>query len=115
MNINKFIEALKLYGKDWTKVQQYVGTRSSTQARSHAQKFFQRLEKINQSHYDFLKELREEKGIKPEYLIEYEFDEDSDVQPEPEIEIKSKKSEPKEEEKEERKSEIEERKEEPFL
>lgn len=36
----RFIEALKMYGKDWSKVQDHVRTRSSTQARSHAQKFF---------------------------------------------------------------------------
>ena len=32
----RFLEALKLYGKEWKKVQKHVGTRSSTQARSHA-------------------------------------------------------------------------------
>lgn len=32
----KFMEGLQMYGKDWKKVQEYVGTRSSTQARSHA-------------------------------------------------------------------------------
>lgn len=35
----RFIEALQLYGKEWKRVQQHVGTRSSTQARSHAQSF----------------------------------------------------------------------------
>ena len=30
--------AIELYGKDWKQVQNYVGTRTSTQARSHAQK-----------------------------------------------------------------------------
>lgn len=34
----KFLEAIELYGRDWKKVQDYVGTRTSTQARSHAQK-----------------------------------------------------------------------------
>jgi len=34
----KFLEAVKLYGRNWRKVQGYVGTRTSTQARSHAQK-----------------------------------------------------------------------------
>lgn len=34
----KFLEAIELYGRDWKKVQNYVGTRTSTQARSHAQK-----------------------------------------------------------------------------
>lgn len=34
----KFLEAIDLYGRDWKKVQDYVVTRTSTQARSHAQK-----------------------------------------------------------------------------
>ena len=34
----RFMVAIELYGKDWKKVQHYVGTRTSTQARSHAQK-----------------------------------------------------------------------------
>ena len=41
----KFLEALKRYGKEWQKVQQHVSTRTSTQARSHAQKFFVKLDK----------------------------------------------------------------------
>lgn len=32
----RFLEALKYYGKEWKKVQEHVGTRTSTQARSHA-------------------------------------------------------------------------------
>lgn len=34
----KFLEAIEIYGRDWKKVQGYVVTRTSTQARSHAQK-----------------------------------------------------------------------------
>lgn len=34
----KFMEAIELFGKDWKKVQQHVGTRTSAQSRSHAQK-----------------------------------------------------------------------------
>ena len=41
----RFLEALKNFGKEWQKVQQHVATRTSTQARSHAQKFFGKLEK----------------------------------------------------------------------
>jgi hypothetical protein len=37
------------YGKDWRKVEQYVKTRSSSQVRSHAQKFFNKLQKATQS------------------------------------------------------------------
>lgn len=40
-----FLEAILLYGNEWKKVQKYIHTRSSTQARSHAQKFFLRLKK----------------------------------------------------------------------
>lgn len=35
------------YGKDWKKVEQYVRTRSGSQVRSHAQKFFNKLQKMN--------------------------------------------------------------------
>ena len=41
----KFIEALQIYGKNWKKVEEFVGTRNGAQIRSHAQKFFNRLEK----------------------------------------------------------------------
>ncbi|CAD8111000.1 unnamed protein product [Paramecium primaurelia] len=41
----RFVEALSLHGKNWKKVEEYVGTRSGAQIRSHAQKFFNRLEK----------------------------------------------------------------------
>lgn len=41
----KFLEAILIYGNEWKNVQKYISTRSSTQARSHAQKFFLRLKK----------------------------------------------------------------------
>lgn len=53
----RFLEALKLYGKEWKNVQAHVKTRTSTQARSHAQKFFNKLEKRNQSLVVFLETL----------------------------------------------------------
>lgn len=40
----KFLEALGLYGRNWKMIQEYVGTRSATQARSHAQKYFAKLQ-----------------------------------------------------------------------
>ena len=43
----KFIEGILNYGNEWKKVQQIIKTRSSTQARSHAQKFFFENKKIN--------------------------------------------------------------------
>jgi SHAQKYF class myb-like DNA-binding protein len=32
----RFLKALKIHGKEWRRVQDYVKTRTSTQARSHA-------------------------------------------------------------------------------
>jgi SHAQKYF class myb-like DNA-binding protein len=43
----RFLEALKNYGKNWKKVEEQVATRTSTQARSHAQKFFANIIKNN--------------------------------------------------------------------
>ena len=39
----KFITGILEYGNDWRKVQKHIKTRSSTQARSNAQKFFLRI------------------------------------------------------------------------
>ncbi len=50
----RFLEALKIHGKEWRRVQDYVKTRTSTQARSHAQKFFIKLEKKGQDLKQFL-------------------------------------------------------------
>ena len=42
----RFIDALRAFGKDWYRVEAYIGgTRSSAQIRSHAQKFISKLEK----------------------------------------------------------------------
>lgn len=40
---NKFIDGLKTYGNLWLKVSEYIGTRTASQTRSHAQKYFFRL------------------------------------------------------------------------
>ena len=45
----KFIDGILQYGNEWKKVQQLIRTRSSTQARSHAQKFFLKIKKIIQN------------------------------------------------------------------
>ncbi|KAJ6801112.1 protein LHY-like isoform X1 [Iris pallida] len=42
---NKFIEALKLYGRAWGRIEEHIGTKTAVQIRSHAQKFFTKLEK----------------------------------------------------------------------
>lgn len=39
----KFLEAYKLYGKNWKLIQKHIGTRSAAQSRSHAQKYFRRI------------------------------------------------------------------------
>lgn len=42
---NRFIEAILLYSNDWKKIKDYIGTRTGTQVRSHAQKFLIKLRK----------------------------------------------------------------------
>lgn len=44
----RFLEAMRIYGKDWDAIEDYVGTRDSTHCRSHAQKFFHKLLKFQQ-------------------------------------------------------------------
>jgi len=48
----RFIVAIMKYGNEWKQVQKHVGTRSSTQARSHAQKFFVKIKKSNVFHFN---------------------------------------------------------------
>ena len=43
----RFIEAIMKFGNEWKQVQKFVKTRSSTQARSHAQKFFVKIKRTN--------------------------------------------------------------------
>jgi SHAQKYF class myb-like DNA-binding protein len=43
----RFLLALKQYGKNWNKVHRFVKTRTSAQTRSHAQKYFNKLTKKN--------------------------------------------------------------------
>ncbi|KAF8413415.1 hypothetical protein HHK36_001397 [Tetracentron sinense] len=42
---NRFLEALKLYGRAWQRIEEHIGTKTAVQIRSHAQKFFSKLEK----------------------------------------------------------------------
>ncbi|CAL8466825.1 g6361 [Coccomyxa elongata] len=45
----RFTEAVEKYGRDWKAIVEHVGTRSVAQVRSHAQKFFLKLEKSGQA------------------------------------------------------------------
>ncbi|KAF5747996.1 protein REVEILLE 1 [Tripterygium wilfordii] len=39
----KFLEALKLYGRAWRRIEEHIGTKTTVQIRSHAQKFFSKV------------------------------------------------------------------------
>ena len=41
----RFLEALRIYGKDWDLIEAHIGTRDAAHSRSHAQKFFTKLMK----------------------------------------------------------------------
>jgi SHAQKYF class myb-like DNA-binding protein len=43
----KFIQGLFQFGNDWKEIQTLIGTRSCAQARSHAQKFFSKIQRNN--------------------------------------------------------------------
>lgn len=45
----KFVEGMEIYGRDWKQVSFHVKTRNTAQCRSHAQKYFLKLEKLRDS------------------------------------------------------------------
>ncbi|CAN8292654.1 unnamed protein product [Cochlearia groenlandica] len=40
---DRFLEAIKLYGRGWRQIQEHIGTKTAVQIRSHAQKFFSKI------------------------------------------------------------------------
>uniref|UniRef100_A0A0G4I8B3 Uncharacterized protein n=1 Tax=Chromera velia CCMP2878 TaxID=1169474 RepID=A0A0G4I8B3_9ALVE len=70
-----FLDALQMYGKNWTAVQKMVGTRSSTQVRSHAQKYFRTMQKGVMMSVDRAlgpEHVRRVKQLLPSMLAEYQ-------------------------------------------
>ena len=41
----RFLDALKLHGRAWRKIEEHIGTKSAVQIRSHAQKFFSKVQR----------------------------------------------------------------------
>ncbi|KAH9325986.1 hypothetical protein KI387_006164, partial [Taxus chinensis] len=42
---DKFLEALQLFDRDWKKIEAFVGSKTVIQIRSHAQKYFLKVQK----------------------------------------------------------------------
>jgi len=42
---DKFLEALQLFDRDWKKIEDFVGSKTVIQIRSHAQKYFLKVQK----------------------------------------------------------------------
>ncbi|KAF6139009.1 hypothetical protein GIB67_010735 [Kingdonia uniflora] len=40
---NRFLQALKLYGRAWQRIEEHIGTKTTVQIRSHAEKFFSKV------------------------------------------------------------------------
>ena len=48
---DKFMKALEKYGRDWVKIQKVVKTRTLPQIRSHSQKMFLKMSKVDVDAY----------------------------------------------------------------
>lgn len=60
---DRFVKAIAIYGSNWKAVELAVGTRSATQARSHAQKYFIREDKFKKE----VEEMRKKTGTEGVY------------------------------------------------
>ena len=48
----KYIEGIAMYGKNWSNISKYVGTRTPIQVRSHSQKFYHKLKAIEDNEFN---------------------------------------------------------------
>ena len=77
---------MDLYKRDWKHVEAYIGTRSGAQIRSHAQKFFTRIEKDHADSDEYIhnkaKQLREAKqsGTIRDTSNNFDFDDESHLE-----------------------------------
>lgn len=71
----KFVDGVLKYGNDWKKVQELIKTRSSTQARSHAQKFFLKIKKLfnvdEDKPFNLVNEGKEGKLTQDKFSVKY--------------------------------------------
>nr|CAG4708506.1 unnamed protein product [Naegleria fowleri] len=58
----KFLEAIRIHGRDWKKVEDFIGTKTRKQIRSHAQKHFEKMKKNGE---EFPKPRAKRKSLKP--------------------------------------------------
>ncbi|KAL4471332.1 hypothetical protein ABPG72_011109 [Tetrahymena utriculariae] len=68
----RFVEGLSLYGKNWKKVEEHVGSRTGAQIRSHAQKFFNKLERDYSKKHGLLISLNTSSSTKQNNLVNNE-------------------------------------------
>ncbi|XP_062103034.1 protein REVEILLE 3-like [Humulus lupulus] len=47
----KFVEAIKLFHRDWKKIETFIGSKTVIQIRSHAQKYFEKISKSGKNEH----------------------------------------------------------------
>ena len=63
-------QGLSIHGKNWKKIEKLIGTRNGPQIRSHAQKFFQKLEESTGRQPQIHEEVSEERKSNSNYDTE---------------------------------------------